>query len=99
MTACVPESADPVAAFMPWLGENERQLRRRILRCQQTSATSARTAGSDRARGLYWTACEIAGETAFAPASPEHLQDVIATLTRLFMAAGAIEDWSAAHGR
>lgn len=99
MTVHAPVKPDPVAAFMPWVEEDERQLRRRVLKCQQISSTRATSATSDRARTLYWIACDIAAETAFAPAKPDHLKDVLATLARMFMAAGAIEGWSNDHGR
>lgn len=99
MTAHTTVKPDPVAAFMPWVEENERQLRRRVLRCQQTASTGAINCTSDRARTLYWIACDIAAETAFAPASQDHLRDVIANIARLFMAAGAIEQWGDRHGR
>lgn len=99
MTVQTPVKPDPLASFMPWIEEDERQLRRRVLRCQQMSSSSARNATSDRARTIYWIACDIAAETAFAPATTDHLKDILATLARMFMAAGSIEGWSNNHGR
>lgn len=94
MTVHTAVTAYPLATFMPWLEENERQLRRRILRCQQLSSTNATLVTDERARGIFWSACDIAAETAFAPVTGDRLRDVLATVTRMFMAANSIEGWS-----
>lgn len=98
MTAHAPVKPDAIEAFMPWATADERQLRRRILNCQQIASTRAPRAGSDRARLFYWTACDIAAATVFASSSGDHLQEVLDTLVRLFLVAGAVERWETTDG-
>jgi hypothetical protein len=98
MTAHAPIKTDPVAAFMPWVEDNERGLRRRLLAFQQRAGTRARTSDNDQARTLWWMICDTAAGNAFAPASPSHLQDVLAALSRLSLSADAFERWESPRG-
>jgi hypothetical protein len=66
MTAHAPVTADPVAAFMPWVEGTERNLRRRLLAFQHRAGSRARLCQNDRARSLWWTICDTAADNAFA---------------------------------
>lgn len=88
-------AADPIGLMMPWAGEGERDLRRRILLCQRLSSTRATMCASDRARSIYWAANNVAAEHVFAPAPIDCLQDVRDTLVRMFLVAGALERFEA----
>lgn len=90
--------ANPVAAFMPWVEGTERDLRRRMLTFQQRAGTRARASESDRARALWWMICDTAASHAFAPSSPQHLQEVLTALTRLSLSADAFERWEVPCG-
>lgn len=98
MTAHSPVRPDPVATFMPWAKPDERDIRRRVLAFQQRAGTRARQCNQDRARSLWWLINSLAGETAFAPMPPVDLEEVLTTLTRLALCAGAIERWEASDG-
>ena len=95
MNAHTTVKADPVAAFMPWVKPEERDLRRRVLVFQQRASTRACRSESDRARGLWWLIVEIAAETAFTPATAAHLEEVLQLLTWQAHCANGIERWEA----
>lgn len=82
---------DPIATFMPWLQDDERAMRQRILKARDTSAARAVLKAPSRSADLLWMANEIANERAFAPASMAELGDVVTALERLFSAARAME--------
>lgn len=98
MSAFAPVDADPLAAFMPWVVDDERSLRRRILTFQQRAGTRARQCEDDRGRSIWWLICDVAAETAFAPALQSHLTEVLENLTRLALCAGAFERWENPRG-
>ena len=95
MNAHTTIEADPVAAFMPWVQPEERDLRRRVLVFQQRASMRACRSESDRARGLWWLIVEIAAETAFTPATTAHLEEVLQLLTWQAHCANGIERWEA----
>ncbi len=98
MTRHAAIAPDPVAAFMPWVEDTERGLRRRMLAFQQRAGTRARLCEDDRARTLWWMICDTAASYAFAPASPAILHDLLKTLARLSLCADAFERGGSAHG-
>lgn len=98
MNAPAAIKLDPVAAFMPWATLDERTLRRRMLAFQQRAGTRARQCEDDRARGLWWLICDLAAENAFAPQPKGQLEDLLATLTRLALCAGALERLESPRG-
>ena len=98
MTAHAPVKADPIAAFMPWVTLDERSLRRRILAFQQRAGTRARHCDDDRARSLWWILADLASENAFASQPKDQLEELLATLTRLALCAGALERWESPRG-
>lgn len=98
MSVHAPIKPDPVAAFMPWVEDTERGLRRRLLCFQQRAGTRAHIAESDPARTLWWMICDTAASHAFAPSTPAHLQDVLTALTRMSLSADAFERWENPHG-
>jgi hypothetical protein len=83
---------------MPWARKDERALRRRLLAFQQRAGTRSRQSEDDRARFQWMLAHEIAAESAFAAAAPEHLEEVLQTITRIAMVAGSLERWSGCNG-
>ena len=95
MNAYTAVKADPVAAFMPWVKPDERDLRRRVLVFQQRASMRACRSESDRARGLWWLIVEIAAETAFTPATAGHLEEVLQMMLWQAHCANRIERWQA----
>ena len=83
--------ADPIDAFMPWVGDEERALRQRLHRAWTIGAAKAAVAVSDNARILYWQASQIASDWTFKRAPAADLKDIADSLVRMFMAAATIE--------
>lgn len=84
-------ASDRVSVFMPWLGNEERDMRIRLDRCQSLGARRATTTNSDTARMLFWTASQAASAWVFAPASLGDLTDVRNACLKLFCAANGFE--------
>lgn len=82
---------DRVSVMMPWLGDEERNMRIRLDRCQSLGARRATTTSSDTARMLFWTAAQEASAWTFAPASLGDLTDVRNACLKLFCAANGFE--------
>ncbi len=82
---------DAIATFAPWASENERALRRRIHRAHGSAMARAQRSRHGRARAIFWLAAQMSGDWTFARAATEDLEDVLKTLSYLFLAAGAIE--------
>lgn len=90
---------DPIAAaveqvghFLPETGDDERQLRARIMYARDIASTRSARGMSFDGRRLYSIAAGIASDWVFKrPASMDELQDVRAILARIFLSAGALE--------
>lgn len=98
MTAPSHKTADPISAFMSWVTEDERALRRRLLGFQQTAGTRARQTTDERARHEWKLAQQLASEHVFGPAGADRLQEVLRTVTRIALTANNLEDWSRVDG-
>jgi hypothetical protein len=85
---------DPIAAFMPWIVGDERALRNRLLIFRQRARTRARQSHDDLAYSQWMLARDLADMWATEPAPKDHLQDVLQTVARIALTAGAIERWS-----
>lgn len=90
-----PMKVDTLTSMMPWLSDDERKLRQRLLNFQQRAATRARQCRDARARSEWWLACDLAQEAVFAPALKNHLEERLHTIVRIALTAGALERWSA----
>ena len=90
-----PLKIDTLGTMMPWLSEEDRKLRQRLLSFQQRAGTRARQCQDDRARAQWWLACDLAQEMVFAPAPEGHIEERLRTITRIALTAGAMERWSA----
>ncbi len=76
-------------------GDEERSIRRRILRARDSSTIRAwQPQRPERARFLYNFASEWASSTGLAPATVDELQQVLRGLTALFIAASVLEQAS-----
>jgi hypothetical protein len=91
-------ASDPAGALMPWTSEPERQVRNRLFRAQQFSATRARQTGSAISRQLLWLLNETAAAHATAPETVEDLRDVADTLARLALVANGFERFGNDNG-
>ena len=91
MNAVSRIESDPIGLFMPWIGESERSLRRRLLKARNLASARAPACRSQRARTLLWMANEAAAEWMLAPADPEDLKQLADGLVRLFTVAGTFE--------
>ncbi len=85
------EPFDPISAFAPWAGPEERALRLRLHKARDIAQSRACRSKHGGARSLYWMAAQMAGDWVFARSAPETLKDVLQALCRLFEVAGAFE--------
>lgn len=90
---------DPIDVFAPWATEDEKGLLRRIQRAQAAAQARAARSKHGRARTLYWWASQFAADWTFQRAPVDELQDVIASLSRTFLVAGAVERLEAPDGQ
>jgi muconolactone delta-isomerase len=81
----------PVDIFAPWAGVEERALRVRMHRARDAAQARATRSRHGRARTLYWIAAQLASDWVFQRAQSEDLNDILATLSYLFLACGKIE--------
>lgn len=86
---------DPVRVFAPWCGDEERALRVRIHRARDIAQARAARSKHCHARSLYWMSAQFAGDWVFTRAPVADLNAILETLTRLFLAAGTIEQLEA----
>ena len=91
LTATQRNSVAAVTHFAPWAGDDERALRVRVHRARDIAQARACRSKHGRARSVYWIAAQMAGDWVFARAPNDDLQCILETLSRLFLAAGAIE--------
>jgi hypothetical protein len=82
---------DAIGTFMPWIGKEERALRKRLHNAWTIASARASRSDSGNARTLYWTAALVASEWTFARSDLEDLKDIADALVRLFLAAGTLE--------
>jgi len=85
------ENLSPIDVFAPWAAGEERGLRLRIHKARDIAQARAARSRHVHARSIYWSAAEIAHAWVFQRAPSDQLNDILEALTRLFLAAGAIE--------
>jgi len=82
---------DSVAALMPWSGPEDRPLRMRLHRAGIVAVARATRSKYGNARQIFWLAAQMAQARTFARVDVDHLQDGIAAVSYLFLAANIIE--------
>ncbi len=85
------EPLSPIDVFAPWSGPEERGLRLRIHKARDIAQARAIRSTHERARSIYWIAAALAGAWVFTRAPIDDLNEILAGLNRLFLAAGMIE--------
>jgi hypothetical protein len=82
----------PVDVFAPASVGEDRALRIRLHRARDTATARATYCKHSKARVIYWLAADLASDWVFRRGVPlADLQEVHATLVRMFMAACSIE--------
>lgn len=82
---------DAIDLFCPAASDDERGLRKRIHKAQGAANSAATQSDHCRARSIFWTAAQMAGDWQFRPATAEDLAEVINGLSYLFLAARLVE--------
>ncbi len=80
-----------VDVFAAWTSDAERPLRIRIYRARDRMIARANRSRHGRARTIYWLGSQMAADWAFWRATTDDLQEVLATLSRIFLIAQSIE--------
>lgn len=90
-TETAAEPLDAIRVFAPWSGDEERALRLRIYKARDIAQARAARSKHGRARAIYWTAAQMAGDWVFQRAPTDDLNEILAALSRLFLVTSAIE--------
>lgn len=87
---CQP-AMDAISVFAPWSGPEDRPLRMRLHRAGTAAVARATRSKHGNARQVFWLAAQMAQARTFARVDVDHLQDGIAAVSYLFLAANIIE--------
>lgn len=80
-----------VDVFADLDGAGERPLRIRIYKARDRLMARANRSKHGRARQFYWLGAQLAADWVFTRATVEDLEEILAGLTRIFLAAQMIE--------